>query len=141
MIILTLIVIIIFMILFALLSFKVFPDENLNKTKNYDLFYNELAKIVKEFYEEKNNIINFDNIDDSYIRNNIKELLIKKNYIKKTKFKKNHYKINFEGILYIHNQIRDRKNAQFGLIEYIIGCITFVIGLPIIKDIIKLLFD
>ncbi len=73
------------MILFALLSFKVFPDENLNKTKNYDLFYNELAKIVKEFYEEKNNIINFDNIDDSYIRNNIKELLIKKNYIKKTK--------------------------------------------------------
>lgn len=81
----TLIVIIMFMILFALLSFKVFPDENLNKTKNYDLFYNELAKIVKEFYEEKNNIINFDNIDDSYIRNNIKELLIKKNYIKKTK--------------------------------------------------------
>lgn len=138
---LTVIVIILLMIIFALLSFKFFPDENLNKTKNYDLFYGELAKIVKEFYEEKNNIINFNSISDSYIRNNIKELLIKNNYIKKIKFKKNHYKINFEGILYIHNQIRDRKNAQFGLIEYIIGCVTFIYSLPLIKDIIHLIFN
>lgn len=131
MIVLTAIIIVMFMILFAVLSLKMHPDEELTKSKNYDLFYNELAKIVKEFYEEKNNIINFDNIDDSYIRINIKELLIKNNYIKKIKFKKNYYKINFEGILYIHNQIRNRKGAQIGLIQYILGCVTCITGLPL----------